>query len=138
MTNSFPEESNPTVRNETAKSVARKKTVVSHSSATETTRAHPKPVVIRKASGSGQKSLRVSRTVSRKSAKVISKPGHCKEAKKPMIRHGQPDFSSSIFTETSISQSRKKSTPSIQQRLFFDTAIAVVSISFMVLTLLRL
>lgn len=138
MTESSPGESKPTSQNDAAKKGVREKVVVSKSSAPGAPRSPQRPVVIRKNPGSGQAPLRVTRNISRKSGSVTSSQNQPKVARKPITRHGKPNFSSSIITDSSAGQNRKRESSSMQQRLFFDAAIAVVALSFMVLTFLHL
>jgi len=53
-------------------------------------------------------------------------------------RLGEPDFSRSIITGNQLNEQRRRHESSPAQKLFFDAAIAVVSISFMILTLVNL
>jgi len=138
MTEPPPEESNQTSGNETTERGVRKKIVVSKSSVSGVSRAQKPPVVVRKSKTSVKTTPRLKRAVPRKSVTVATNPDQAKVLRKPVKRLGQPDFSSSIIAhEPSEGRTRRHKSSSLQQRLFFDAAIAVVTLSFMVLTLLH-
>ena len=118
------------------------KVVVQKSVVQGTANPQQKPVVVRARQSTSQRTVRVNRRdtphISTTKSKSPVRQQHPRTTVSSAPRHGRPDFSSSIITEPSQLTARKNTAPSIQQRVFFDAAIAVVSLSFMVLTLLHL
>ena len=110
---------------------AKKKIVVSRRATPTSSKG---PVVVRRSS-KGTKSVQASTSFTTTHRTVIKSPTSKAPVRKQL---GEPDFKNSIVSRDAAEFSRKPKGTSIGQRLFFDAAIAVVALSFMLLTFLHL
>ncbi len=96
------------------------------------------PVMVRRSSGKTSPTASKSQASSSVSLSGTNSTSHTRVIRRSHTRLGEPDFSQNIITGRSTESIRDRREASMAQKLFFDAAIAVVALSFMVLTIVHL